>query len=139
MSLKASTFLYGLVIAAGALALRWLEYQYTVRLFSTQIYIVLIAVAFTALGLWLGRRLTEHAEPAAFEKNVQALEYLGISEREHAVLALLGEGHGNREIAARLFVSTNTIKTHLARLYAKLDVSSRTLAITKARSLRLLP
>lgn len=139
MSPRASIILYGLAIAAGAFALRWLEYHYTVRLFSTEIYIVVIAVAFTALGLWLGRYLTERASPAAFEKNVQALEYLGISEREYAVLALLGEGHGNREIAARLFVSTNTIKTHLARLYAKLDVSSRTQAITKARSLRLLP
>lgn len=131
--------LYGLAIASAAFILRWLEYQYVVRLFSTEIYIALIAVAFTALGLWLGRRLAGRTRPAPFEKNVRALEYLGISDREFDVLELLGEGHGNREIAERLFVSINTVKTHLARLYGKLDVSSRTAALAKARSLRLIP
>ena len=130
---------YGLCLAAGAFALRWLEYQYTVRLFSTEIYIALMAVAFTALGLWLGRRLAAGNAPAPFEKNEQALEYLRISEREQEVLVLLAAGLTKREIAARLFVSPNTVKTHLAHLYEKLSVTRRTQAIGKAKSLRLIP
>lgn len=137
--MKKITILYGLSIAAGAFALRWLEYQYVVRFFSTEIYIALIAVAFTLFGLWLGHRLTRRSAPQSFSRNVQALEYLGVSEREYQVLELLAEGHSNQEIAARLFVSPNTIKTHLARLYEKLDVTRRTQAVAKAKALRLVP
>jgi DNA-binding CsgD family transcriptional regulator len=137
--MKKPAVVYGLCLAAGAFALRWLEYQYTVRLFSMEIYIVLIAVAFTALGLWLGRRLTGRAAPAPFERNTQAFEYLGVSEREYEVLTLLAVGLSNREIAERLFVSPNTVKTHLAHLYEKLAVSRRTQAVSKAKELRLIP
>jgi DNA-binding CsgD family transcriptional regulator len=130
--------MYGLALAAGAFVLRWLEYQYAVRTFSTEIYIVLIAAAFTVLGIWLGHRLTRRGTDPDFEKNAQALHYLGVSEREYEVLALLADGLSNREIAERLFVSPNTVKTHLMHLYEKLGVSRRTQAIHKARELRLI-
>jgi len=133
-----TTLTYGLALAAGAFALRWLEYQYVVRTFSTEIYIVLIAGAFTVLGVWLGRRLTSREAPRAFVKNSQALGYLGVSDREYEVLTLLADGLSNREIAERLFVSPNTVKTHLAHLYEKLAVSRRTQAISKAKELRLI-
>jgi DNA-binding NarL/FixJ family response regulator len=133
-----TALVYGLVLAALAFALRWLEYQYTVRAFSTEIYIVLIAAAFAALGLWLGQRLTRRMTPREFERNAQALDYLGVSEREYEVLTLLANGLSNREIAERLFVSPNTVKTHLMHLYEKLGVSRRTQAIHKARELRLI-
>ena len=83
--------------------------------------------------------LTRRSRPAPFEKNARALGYLGISEREYEVLELLAAGHSNREMAERLYVSPNTIKTHLAHLYEKLEVSRRTQAVRKARSLRLIP
>ncbi|MEX2122827.1 MAG: LuxR C-terminal-related transcriptional regulator [Woeseia sp.] len=134
--MRKTTAIYGLCLVAGAFALRWLEYQYTVRLFSTEIYIALITVAFTVFGLWLGRHLTRREAPAPFEKNTQALGYLGVSDREHEVLTLLAAGLSHREIAERLFVSPNTVKTHLAHLYEKLSVSRRTQAISKAKSLR---
>jgi DNA-binding CsgD family transcriptional regulator len=136
---RSTVLIYGLCLAAGTFALRWLEYRYTVRLFSAEIYIALIALGFTALGVWLGQRLTRRGAPAPFARNVQALGYLGISERECQVLTLLAAGLSNREIGARLFVSPNTVKTHLAHLYAKLAVSRRTQAIGKAKSLRLIP
>ena len=87
----------------------------------------------------MGVRLTKRRPAGPFEVNAQALSSLGISEREHEVLALLAEGLSNKELAERLFVSTNTIKTHLARVYDKLDVARRTQAVQKARSLRLIP
>lgn len=134
-----TALIYGSSLAAGALLLRWLEYTYMLRMLSAEVYVVAIAVTFTALGLWVGRRLTVHAAPARFEKNEKALGYLGISEREQQVLGLLAAGLSNREIAERLFVSANTVKTHLAHLYEKLEVSRRTQAVRKARELRLIP
>ena len=131
--------LYSLAIAAGAFALQWLEYLYAVRVFSTEIYIVIIALFFTGLGLWAGRRMTEGAIQETFEKNAQAVDYLGISDREYQVLELLAQGHSNREIADQLFVSPNTVKTHLGNLYSKLEVSRRTQAVQKARALRIIP
>jgi DNA-binding CsgD family transcriptional regulator len=131
--------IYSLALAAGVFLLQWLEYQYAVRTIPTEGYIILIAVAFTALGVWAGWRLTRTRPPGPFHVNRQAIEYLGISDRELQVLDQLAAGHSNDDIAARLFVSTSTVKTHLASLYRKLDVSSRTQAIQKARTLRIVP
>ena len=137
--MKKTIVFYSLAIAAAAFALQWLEYQYLVRVFPTEIYIGIIALIFTALGIWVGSRLTGGGGAAPFEKNVQAIEYLGISERQVEVLELLAQGHSNQEIADRLFVSPNTVKTHLANLYGKLEVSRRTQAVQKARALRMIP
>ena len=131
--------IYGLALAGSAFLLRWLEYQYVVRLFATEIYVVVVAVLFTALGVWIGNQLTRKKAPGQFERNAKALLALEISEREYQVLEQLAEGLSNQEIADRLFVSANTVKTHLARLYAKLDVSRRTQAVNRAKSLRLIP
>ena len=130
--------LYGGAMAVTAFGLQWLEYQFFVRALSWEIYIFLIAVFFTALGLWAGHRLTARSEPKAFEKNAQAIEYLGISDREYEVLELLGRGLSNREIADGLFVSPNTVKTHLSNLYGKLEVSRRAQAVNKAKELSLI-
>ena len=130
---------YSLAVAAGAFLLQWLEYQYAVRVFSREIYIAIVALLFTGLGVWAGHRLFAPTARASFERNVQAIDYLGISKREYEVLELLAEGHSNREIAESLVVSPNTVKSHLGRLYEKLEVSRRTQAIQKARTLRMIP
>lgn len=131
--------LYGLLIAVAAVALEWLEYKYVTRFFATEIYIALIAVLFTGIGVWAGRRLTARKAPGPFEKNVAALASLGVTEREYEVLTLLAAGCANKEIARRLDLSPNTVKTHLARLYEKLEVERRTQAVQKARELALIP
>lgn len=138
--MKRLIWIYSLAIGLAAFSLHWLNYKYTVRIFSPEIYVLFIAVAFTALGIWVGLRLTGKSHAAGlFERNNQALQYLGISEREYDVLVLLAEGLSNKEIAARLFVSPNTIKTHLAHLYQKLEVSRRQQAINKAKELQMIP
>lgn len=140
MSITAKNWLiYGIAIAGAAVLLRWLEYQFAVKLFATEIYIVLIAMLFAALGIWVGNRLTRKPAPDKFERNAQALISLEISEREYDVLELLADGLSNQEIADKLFVSANTVKTHLAHLYVKLDVSRRTQAINQAKTLHLIP
>ncbi len=136
--MKKTIAIYGVTVAVAALALQWLEYRYWIRAFSTELYILLIATGFTGLGIWVGHRLTRREPPAAFEKNDQALEYLGVSKRECEVLELLARGQTNKQIAAALFISPNTVKTHLANLYSKLDVSRRTQAIARARHLRII-
>lgn len=140
MSTTAKNWLiYGATIAGAAFLLRWLEYQFTVKLFATEIYTVLVAMLFAALGIWVGNRLTRKSGPDKFERNTRALSALQISEREYDVLELLADGLSNQEIADKLFVSSNTVKTHLVHLYGKLDVSRRTQAINKAKMLRLIP
>ena len=137
--MKRWIFIYSLALALGAFLLSWLEYQYLVRVFPLEIYLGLIAALFTGVGIWLGNRLTRKKEPAPFEVNTKALNTLGISQREQEVLALLANGQSNQQIADSLFVSINTIKTHIKNLYAKLEVSSRTQAVQKARDLHLIP
>lgn len=130
--------IYGLAVAAGASFLTWIRYRHVTQLFSTEIYVGTVALLFTGLGVWVGYRVTRPSLPPPGQKNDKALDALGISAREYEVLELLAEGHSNKEIAKRLFVSPNTIKTHLARLYEKLEVSRRTQAVHKARALRLI-
>lgn len=131
--------LYSVVVAGLAFLLEWVEFQYQVRVFSTEIYVVVVAVVFTGVGAYAGYRLTPALRRPSFEPNQAALDSLGISKREYDVLELLAQGHSNREIARSLYVSPNTVKTHLGSLYGKLEVSRRTQAVQKARSLRMIP
>lgn len=137
--MKRVIFLYALALAAGAFMLQWLQYRYVVRAFSLEIYIALVALAFAALGVWAGMRLARRPAPTTFEKNAAAISSLGITQREEQVLALLAAGKANKEIAQKLGVSPNTIKTQVASLYQKLEVQRRTQAVLKARELALIP
>jgi DNA-binding CsgD family transcriptional regulator len=132
--------LYGALLAAGTFALGWLDLQRLTRAYSFDIFVTLIALAFLVLGAWAGTRLFRGApKRATFDGNPKALETLGISPRELAVLQELAAGRSNKEIAIKLAVSPNTIKTHTARLFEKLGARRRTDAINRARELGLLP
>ena len=74
--MKKTVFIYGIILAAGTIFLKSIEYFYTVRVFSTEIYVTLIALAFVALGIWLGQKLTSrHKEQAIpFKQNHKALK-----------------------------------------------------------------
>lgn len=137
--MRRAIILYALALAGGAFALQWLQYRYLVHAFSGEIYIALIAIAFAGLGVWAGLKLARRPASATFEKNTAALSTLGITPREQEVLAQLAAGKSNKEIAQKLGVSPNTIKTQVASLYQKLEVQRRTQAIQKARELALIP
>lgn len=126
---------YGAALAAGALALQWLDYDRLVWSRPGDIYIALVAAAFLALGIFIGMRVFAGPKPAPFDGNPQALTSLGISPRELVVLQELAAGHSNKEIARRLEVSPNTVKTHLANLYGKLGAERRMDAVNRAREL----
>lgn len=137
--LKRTIALYALALAVAAIALAWLEYKYVTRVFTGEIYGILIAVGFTALGVWAGARLTRKTDAAPFELNRAALASLGVTTREHEMLQALADGLTNKEIARRFDVSPNTVKTHVSSLYEKLEVSRRTQAVQKAKELALIP
>jgi DNA-binding NarL/FixJ family response regulator len=130
---------YAALLAAGTFVLQWLDYQRIARVHSGEVYLFLVALGFLVLGVVIGVRVL--APPAAkpFDGNPKAAAALGLSERELEVLAELAAGHANKEIAARLHVSPNTVKTHVARVFEKLEASRRTEAIRKARELGLVP
>ena len=133
-----SVALYGGLLAAGTLALQWIDYQHLARAYSTDIYVALVAVGFLALGIFIGGRILAGPKPTPFDGNPKAKSALGISSRELAVLQELAMGRSNKEIAARLYVSPNTVKTHIAHIFEKLDAKRRTDAINRARELGLL-
>ncbi len=130
---------YGLALVLGAAALQYLEYQMWARAHAAQIYIALIALAFLGFGIWVGAQLFRSRKiPPPFEPNTRAQASLGITEREYEVLRLLAAGRSNKEIAGALKLSPNTVKTHLARLFEKLQAARRTEAILRARELGLI-
>lgn len=131
--------LYATLLALGSLALQWLDVQRMARLYPQSVYDGLLAAGFLVLGLWIGARvLGRRAEAPPFDGNPKAVAELGISPREVTVLEELAAGLSNKEIARRLGVSPNTVKTHLARLYDKLGATRRTDAVRRARELGLL-
>jgi DNA-binding CsgD family transcriptional regulator len=131
-------FAYGIALAALAFLLGWLDYQHVVHAWTTEFYVTCIAIICVALGIWVGNRLT--AMPRSeFARNEAAIASVGISARECEVLEMLAAGHANKVIARRLGISPNTVKTHVSRLFEKLEVASRTQAIGKARALDILP
>ena len=130
--------IYGALLAAGAFGLQWLEFQFVVRTHTTETYLVLIAIAFMGLGVWVGARLFRRSAATPFEPNTRVRETLGVSDRELEVLTLLAQGRSNKEIAKQLDVSPNTVKTHVASLFEKLEAKRRTEAISRARELGIL-
>lgn len=134
-SMTRQVVLYGALLAAGTLLLESLDYLRMVRTHSGDIYLFLVALAFLGLGVTVGARLFGTRSSEAFDGNPRALEALGISPRELAVLKEIAAGRSNKEIAAHLNVSPNTVKTHVARLFEKLGAKRRTDAIRRAREL----
>ncbi|GAB5486826.1 MAG: response regulator transcription factor [Parasphingorhabdus sp.] len=137
-TLFTTVIFYALLLALAAFALEWLQYQYFLKTYPVEIYIVLIALGFAAMGIWVGAKLTRTHQPGPFERNNAAIETLGISKRELEVLECMASGQSNKEMARKLNISPNTIKTHVAHIFEKLDVDRRILAIEKAKSLQLI-
>jgi DNA-binding CsgD family transcriptional regulator len=133
-----TVILYALGLAVAAVALEQLKFRYAADEMSTDVYVGLLAFGFTVLGLWVGHRLTAKKPHGSFERNDAAIASLNLTRRECEILELLASGQSNKELARKLGVSPNTVKTHLSSLFAKLDVDRRVKAIEKARFLSLI-
>ena len=131
--------LYSISLAFLLFLLKWLEVRFIIYDHSFEIYIGFIAVLFTALGIWLALKLSKpkiqtivvekevyvnrnEGVPTGFVLNTSLISQLELSKRELEILNLLAQGHSNQEIAAKLFVSLSTVKTHNQHLFEKLDV-----------------
>jgi len=136
---RSQIIITGIALALAAFALEWLDYKNMVRSLSTQTYILILVSAFTLLGIWFGQRLTKTPKNDIFVINEKAVKALGLTRREQAVLKHLADGKSNKQIARDLGIAPNTVKTHMANLFAKLEASGRMDAVNTARDLRILP
>ena len=148
--MRSHVLLYGLLAGILIAALKVIEYRWLVVEHSVEIYGAFIAAVFAGLGIWLGLRLTRRVEtvvvrevvvpaPPEFVRDEARVEALGITPRELEILELIAQGLSNREIAERAFVSENTVKTHLSRVFDKLGARRRTQAVQRGQELRLIP
>ena len=148
--MKRHVLMYGLIGGILIAALKWTEYQFLVVEHSIEIYGGLIAATFAVLGIWLGLKLTGRRQtivvkeipvPAGvpFVLDERKREDLHITRRELEILELIAQGLSNREIAEKLFVSENTVKTHSSRVFDKLGARRRTQAVQLGKEFGLLP
>ena len=147
--MKKTILLYGLVGGALIALMKVVEYRFLVVRHSLEIYGGIVALIFAALGIWLGLKLTKTkivvqevpvpvpAEP--FVLNEAQQEKLGITARELEILQHIAAGLSNREIAAKLYVSENTVKTHAGSVFEKLSAKRRTQAVQLAKQAGLIP
>ncbi len=161
-SMKRHVLIFGLVGGLLIATLQYTEYRFIVIEHSVELYGALVAILFAAFGIWLGLRITSRREtiretivvkevlvpakapagasaPEPFAPNTAQQQTLGITPRELEILTLVARGLSNREIAAQLFVSENTVKTHCARAFDKLGAARRTQAVQRGKELGLLP
>lgn len=160
--MKRHVLIFGVVGGVLIAVLQYTEYRFVVMEHSVELYGALVAVLFAAFGIWLGMRVTgrrelvretvvvrevmvaveapaETASAKAFAVDAGRQRALGITAREMEILGLVAEGLSNREIAERLFVSENTVKTHCARAFDKVGAVRRTQAVLRGKELGLLP
>jgi len=148
--MRKHVFLYGLLGGLLIAGLQFIEYRWLVVEYSVEIYGGLVAAIFASLGIWLGLKLTRPTHtvevrevvvpaPTTFQRDQGRVEALGLTPRELEILALMAEGLSNREIAERVSVSENTVKTHSSRVFDKLGARRRTQAVQRGKELRLIP
>ena len=148
--MRKHVLLYGLIAGVLIVALQLIEYRWLVIEHSVEIYGGLVAAVFASLGIWLGLRFTRRTEtilvrevmvpaPVNFVRDEKKIESLGITPRELEILQLIAEGLSNKEIAERVFVSENTVKTHSSRVFDKLGARRRTQAVQLGKELQLIP
>ena len=158
--MKRHVIIFGLVGGLLIATLQYTEYRFVIIEHSVELYGALVAILFATFGIWLGLRITRSREavketvretvvvrevlvpaeaPASFALDTAQQQALGITARELEILTLVARGLSNREIAAQLFVSENTVKTHCARAFDKLGAVRRTQAVLRGKELGLLP
>lgn len=142
--------LYGLSLATLVFGLKWLQWNFLIVDNAIDLYIGLIAIIFTMLGMWIASQLIKPKtqtvfvekqiiihQPKKFVLNQTALNRLNLTNREFQILKLIVLGYSNADIADQLFLSLSTIKTHVSNLYVKMNVKNRFQAITKAKRMEI--
>ena len=158
--MKRETLKHALIYGASGgvliVVLKLIEFRFIIVEHSFEVYAGLIAALFAAVGIWLGLKITRKEEVVLvkevvkevpvplppsepFAVNEEQQRQLGITKRELEILELIADGLSNREIADKLFVSENTVKTHSSRLFEKLSAKRRTQAVQIGKEIGLIP
>ncbi|MEP5611961.1 MAG: LuxR C-terminal-related transcriptional regulator [Cyclobacteriaceae bacterium] len=132
--MKKSWLIYGSLMGFLMIVLEVTHYKAFVKDIQIELFGAVVGILFMLIGVWLG--MTWYKKKNNIERYDPSK--LGLSQREVEVLELLSQGYSNQEIADKLFVSLNTIKTHISKIYQKLNAKRRTQAIQKARELALI-
>lgn len=145
------TIYFSQALALLLLIIQFLEYNFLIRSFRLQFYIGIIALLFTGIGIWIAIKIrTPKTEIIFINKEIEVLNKvhlsinqeelnrLKISKRELEVLGLMAQGLSNQEIADQLFISLNTVKTHVSNTFEKLEVKRRTQAVETVKRLQLI-
>ena len=139
--MQKTVFKYGLILAFALIGFKTIEYFYFSNRISLESYLGIVAVIFLVIGWRIGFKLNQNTK----SRNKKLKDYSVtinsnniLSEREKEVLLLISQGHTNHEISEKLFVSVNTVKTHLSNIYSKLNVVNRTQAISEANKLNII-
>ena len=163
--MRKHVLIFGLVGGLLIAVLQAVEYRYFVVERSVEIYGAIVAAIFASVGIWLGRKIARTRDvirevpvevpvevrvevpvevrvevPAAaeFVRDERKRDALGITPREMEILELIASGLSNKEIAERVHVSENTVKTHSSRVFDKLGARRRTQAVQLAKEQRLI-
>jgi NarL family two-component system response regulator LiaR len=147
---KKTILLYGLIGGLLIAGLKLVEYRFLVVQHSLELYGGIVALIFAGLGIWLGLKLTRVRETVVVKEvrvpaqgpfivSTERKEQIGITDRELEILQLIAQGLSNKEIAERLYVSENTVKTHASRVFDKLNAKRRTQAVQLAKEAGLIP
>lgn len=128
---------YGLILFLSLATFKFLEYQFFSHKMPLEIYLIILSSIFLIIGLvtaWYFKpeKIVEK------EPEIDREKLSEFSQREQQMLLFLAQGYTNKEIAISLEISTNTVKTHLKKLFDKLEVSNRTHAVAEAKLLKII-
>lgn len=113
----------------------------------SEYYIGAIALIFLSAGVLVGILHKSRASKAntikismgdKLEQDTYMESINDLTARENEVLNLIAQGLTNAEISEKLFISLNTTKSHIQKIYSKLDVKNRTQALNKARNTKII-
>ena len=132
---------FGLLILSLLILFKISEVNFIQGNVRLEVIVAIASVLFFFIGIYFNRT---HKAKEAFPPSSTSIDYdqikkTGLTQREHDVLLKMSEGLSNQEIAAALFLSESTIKTHVSNILFKLDVRRRTAAIQTAKKLKLIP
>ncbi len=143
---------FGIALSVLLLLNGFLKFKFLMITNQYEIYVGIIALLFTLIGIWVAQKITTAktntvvvekevyvSNPDSFVRNQAEIDNRNLSKREMEVLELMAAGLSNQEIANRLFVSLNTVKTHSSNIFEKLEVKRRTQAVELSKKLQLIP
>ena len=139
--MKKTILTFGLMSIALVALFQLSKYSLFTQTLSQELRITVFALLFLGLGILISRKafrpdpqkiIVPVLSPTKVDE--QKIGELGISKREYEVLQHIADGLSNKEIAATLFVSESTVKTHVSNLLVKLDAKRRTQAVNNAKA-----